>query len=196
MEHAPGDFVPEIGVLSLCSSILFFTGGHREAQSPGCVRSLLTMHLSSRKRCRMTRELKEAVWARAGGRCEVVWDGVRCAHRCRRANWEAHVHHLVYRGHERERLADLELRCLACHQRRHPHHTFLTKAQQQARRAGVSLKKVLGAAAVPRPRALSPRARRKALRAGLTRGERRALRHGAGTWAWRPPTPESEVPRA
>jgi len=114
----------------------------------------------------MERALREAVWVRSGGRCERLRAGVRCNRPVSRANWEGHVHHVVYSGHGLERLEDLLLVCLECHGVEHPHRTFLTREQQEARR--------------------NLRLRRRALEldAGLTRSESRALARG---WAWRPP---------
>jgi len=83
----------------------------------------------------MLPELREAVWARSGGRCERLLNtGLRCGRRMDRANWEGHVHHFTYRGHGRERLEDLAVWCLACHGVVHPGRVFLTKAEQEARR--------------------------------------------------------------
>jgi len=68
-------------------------------------------------------EKKKAVWKRAGGVCE------KC-----KARKGAHVHHLRYaqrRGWEE--MEWLQLVCLPCHGEYHPHHTFLTPAQQKAR---------------------------------------------------------------
>lgn len=65
-------------------------------------------------------EKKKLVWRRAAGVCE------RCKERK-----GAHVHHLRYaqrRGFEP--LEWLQLVCLPCHGFYHPHHTFLTPAQQ------------------------------------------------------------------
>jgi hypothetical protein len=68
-------------------------------------------------------EKKRLVWQRAHGICE----------KCQIAKG-AHVHHLRYaqrRGHEK--LEWLQLVCLKCHGEYHPHHTFLTLAQQAQR---------------------------------------------------------------
>lgn len=111
----------------------------------------------------MLRELRDAVWARAAGRCE------RCGQPVSRANWEAHVHHQVYRGHGAERLEDLLLLCVVapnmCHGREHPQHRFYTRSEQERR---------------------ARRPKKPAVLAGLTRAERRSLRQGR-CWAWRPP---------
>lgn len=114
----------------------------------------------------MVKWLKDAVWRRAKGRCE------RCGKKVDRANWEAHVHHRIYRGHGRELLDDLELRCLACHTAWHPKRTFLTKAEQQAKPTRRSRKLTSGS--------------------GLTRLERNALSLGAGRWAWKPEEPSRQ----
>lgn len=68
-------------------------------------------------------EKKAAVWKRAGGVCE------KCKERR-----GAHVHHLRYaqrRGWEQ--MDWLQLVCLPCHGEYHPHHTFLTLAEQKVR---------------------------------------------------------------
>ena len=129
---------------------------------------------------RVLQSLREQVWARAEGRCEARRHGARCNRSCNRRNWEAHVHHRVYRGHAHERLEDLELRCLECHGRLHPQHTFLTKQQQLERRRGVDMAIVMTA-----PQREHHRRRRVRPLAGLTQEEKRAFR-GAGWWAWRP----------
>jgi len=61
-------------------------------------------------------------------------DGVRCGRLVSRAAWTGHVHHLVYRGHARERPSDLLLACLACHGAEHPGRVFLDRESQLARR--------------------------------------------------------------
>ena len=73
-------------------------------------------------------EHREIVWERSGGRCE------RCGKEVNRVEWEAHVHHAIYRGRGRERLEDLTLLCLACHGAEHPGRVFLTRVEQEARR--------------------------------------------------------------
>ena len=66
---------------------------------------------------------KQEVWRRAKGVCE------RCKERR-----GAHVHHLWYAQRRGcEPLESLQLVCLPCHSWYHPHHTFLTPAQQIAR---------------------------------------------------------------
>lgn len=115
----------------------------------------------------MERALRDAVWRRAEGRCEHALAGVRCNRECDRANWTGHVHHLIYRGHGRERLDDLELVCLRCHGLVHPNRKFFDRETQE-KIAGVR------------------RARPLDARDGLTRQEQSALTRGAGRWAWRP----------
>lgn len=110
----------------------------------------------------MTPELRAAVWARSGGRCE------RCGRAVDRGNWEGHVHHLVYRGHGLERLEDLLVSCIECHGRAHPGRLFLDREAQLARHAA------------RRTRRSRPESD------GLSVAERRSLGRGAGRWAWRP----------
>ncbi len=110
----------------------------------------------------MLRSLRNAIWARANGRCEVP----SCRKIVDRENWEAHVHHRVYAGHGKERAEDLELRCLACHNALHPQHTMLNRQEQESRRRTRRVRRALGS--------------------GLTRAENRALGAGGGRWAWRP----------
>lgn len=70
--------------------------------------------------------MREALYERAGGRCE------QCGAVGDRSNWELHTHHLVYSADEK--LEDFIVLCLTCHGRAHPRHNFLTKSQQNQRR--------------------------------------------------------------
>ena len=141
----------------------------------------------------MLSELREAVWARSGGRCERIRGGRRCGRLVDRANWEGHVHHLVYRGHGAERLEDLELVCLTCHGLEHPGRRFLDREAQLARRDARRLRRgrpeAGGQGSGPRGSVGSTGGPPTATShlAGLTGAERRAISRGAGRWAWRPP---------
>lgn len=110
----------------------------------------------------MTSLVRKAVWLRAKGKCEV------CGKKVNRQNWEAHVHHKLYRGRDKELPEDLELRCLACHTERHPQHEFLTRGEQRKRSSKQAYR-------MDRPTA------------GLTKYEKRDFAYGR-SWAWRPPS--------
>lgn len=120
----------------------------------------------------MLKSIRNAVWRRASSRCEHVVAGARCNRWIDRANWEGHVHHVVYRGHGKERLEDLELRCLACHGAAHPQHAFHDRATQEA------------IARVRREARGGPRSPDRW--AGVKACERRTLSRGRGRWAWCP----------
>ncbi len=130
----------------------------------------------------VSRELKDAVWQRAGGKCE------RCGATVSRRNWEAHVHHLVYRKAPEALLGDLLLLCLICHGKIHPHHEFLTRVEQVQRARRTPRRRGMKAWAQDATAARKVLARERA-RVGnplrhIPKAERKGLRRD-GAWAWR-----------
>lgn len=75
-------------------------------------------------------KLRSAVYRRAGGHCEIVWDGKRCN---RFAKWDGFGHgelwHEIHRGRGG---SDIESNCFwsckECHRRRHPGPQWSRKA--------------------------------------------------------------------
>lgn len=77
----------------------------------------------------MDPDVKDAAWRRCDGECE------QCGRSVSRSDWTGHVHHITYENEGDERLEDVLVLCLRCHNQEHPHHDFVSKEDQKRRQA-------------------------------------------------------------